>query len=238
MAATITRHSLGIFGNALEVGVKIVFVLFTLFYLFLDGPRMLEGLRKLLPLDQEQADVVFRRNLEVIDASVYGVLVIAVVQGTLGGVAFWMAGVPSPVLWGVVMIVLSMIPVAGAFVVWLPVAIFYAVIGQWGKAAFLTVWGAVVIGTVDNFMRPQLVGRRARLHDLAIFFSVLGGLQVFGVLGLVLGPVVLAVTLALFDCLHLRTHDGEGTSAAAKGPEVSEPPPEPATQPVGPGAAG
>jgi predicted PurR-regulated permease PerM len=102
-------------------------------------------------------------------------------------------------LWGVVMTVLSMIPMAGSFVVWVPAAIFLAITGAYVKAAILTAFGALVIGTVDNFLRPKLVGEKARLHELVIFFSVLGGLQVFGVLGLVLGPVLVAITLALID---------------------------------------
>jgi predicted PurR-regulated permease PerM len=97
---------------------------------------------------------------------------------------------------------LSLIPMAGAFIVWIPAAIFLALTGHWVKAALLVAWGALVIGTVDNFLRPKLVGERTKLHELFIFFSVLGGLHVFGVLGLVLGPVVLAVTLALLDVMR------------------------------------
>jgi predicted PurR-regulated permease PerM len=128
-------------------------------------------------------------------------LVIAAIQGALGGIAFFALGLPSALVWGVVMIFLSLIPMAGAFVVWVPAAIYLAVTGHWVKALLLVAWGAFVIGTVDNFLRPKLVGERTKLHELFIFFSVLGGLQVFGVLGLVLGPVVLAITLALLDVL-------------------------------------
>jgi predicted PurR-regulated permease PerM len=114
---------------------------------------------------------------------------------------------------------LSLIPMAGAFIVWIPAAIFLAVTGHYVKAALLVAWGTFVIGTVDNFLRPKLVGERTKLHELFIFFSVLGGLQVFGVLGLVLGPVVLAVTLALLDVMrHVDRH----STAAAQEPSFIE----------------
>jgi predicted PurR-regulated permease PerM len=97
------------------------------------------------------------------------------------------------------MLFLSMIPMAGSFIVWVPAAIYLAATGHWVKALILAVWGALVIGTVDNFLRPKLVGEKTKLHELLIFFSVLGGLQLFGVIGLVLGPVVVAITLALLE---------------------------------------
>ena len=155
-----------------------------------------------MPVENRKANEIFLRTSDVISASVYGVLVIATIQGVLGGLAFWVAGLPSALLWGVVMIFLSMIPMAGAFIVWVPAAIYLFATGEWGWGIFLTIWGALVIGSIDNFLRPKLVGERTRLHELLIFFSVLGGLQVFGVIGLVLGPVIVALTLALVDVLR------------------------------------
>ena len=132
----------------------------------------------------------------------HGVLVISMIQGALGGIAFYALGVPSAVLWSVAMMFLSLIPLTGAFIVWIPAAIYLAVSGAWVKALLLTLWGVLVIGLVDNFLRPRLVGSRAKLHELFIFFAVLGGLQVFGIIGIVLGPVVLAIALALFDAFR------------------------------------
>jgi predicted PurR-regulated permease PerM len=106
---------------------------------------------------------------------------------------------------------LSMIPMAGSFIVWAPAAIYLAATGHWAKAIILTGWGVLVIGTIDNFLRPKLVGERAKLHELFIFFSVLGGVQVFGVLGIVLGPVVLAITLALLDVFRQADRSVEET---------------------------
>src|SRR2546423_654234 len=173
-----------------------------MYYLFRDGERLRAAVHNLLPLEDRKAHEIIERTGEVIGASVYGVLVIATIQGVLGGLAFWALGLPSPLLWGVVMIFLSMIPVAGAFVVWVPAAIYLVIMGHWGKAVVLAAWGTLAIGMVDNVLRPKLVGERTRLHELLIFFSVLGGLQVFGIIGLVLGPVIVAITIALLDVLR------------------------------------
>jgi predicted PurR-regulated permease PerM len=202
VSGAIAGRTLGFVGGALGFVVEVFFVIFTMYYLFRDGERMRAAANDVVPLSDRKAKEILDRTGEVISASVYGVLVIAVIQGVLGGLAFWALGLPSPLLWGVVMIFLSMIPMAGAFIVWVPAAIYLAVSGHWVSAVLLTAWGALVIGSIDNFLRPKLVGERTRLHELLVFFSVLGGLQVFGVLGLVLGPVVVAVTIALLDVLR------------------------------------
>ncbi len=202
LSGAIAGRTLGLFGGLVGFVVEVFFVIFTLYYLFRDADRLSGAFRNSLPLETPKANEILRRTSEVISASVYGVVVIASIQGVLGGLAFWMLGLPSPLLWGVVMIFLSMIPMAGAFIVWVPAALYLGITGHWGKAAMLTGWGLLVIGTVDNFLRPKLVGEKTRLHELLIFFSVLGGLQVFGILGLVLGPVIVAITIALLDVLR------------------------------------
>jgi predicted PurR-regulated permease PerM len=210
LGSAIAGRTLGFVGGAVGFVVEIFFVIFTMYYFFRDGERMREAVYSIMPLDDRRAHEIIDRTQEVISASVYGVLVIALIQGALGGVAFWALGLPSPLLWGVVMVFLSMIPMAGAFVVWVPAALYLLATGHWGKAIVLTVWGALVIGSVDNFLRPKLVGEKTRLHELLIFFSVLGGLQVFGVIGLVLGPVVVAVTIALLDVLRQADDSANG----------------------------
>ncbi|HEV2912883.1 MAG TPA: AI-2E family transporter [Pyrinomonadaceae bacterium] len=199
LSGTIAGSTLGFVGGLVGVVVQIFFVIFTMYYLFRDGDRIVRALPEMLPLERAQSEAIFARTSDVISASLYGVLVIAMIQGALGGLAFWMLGLPSAIVWAVIMTFLSMIPMAGAFFVWVPAAIYLAVTGHWGKALILVAWGTLVIGTIDNFLRPKLVGERTKLHELFIFFSVLGGLKVFGVLGIVLGPVVLAITLALID---------------------------------------
>lgn len=198
----LVQGTLNVVGGALGLIVGTFFVMFTMYYLFKDGERAVRVLREMLPLEEPRSERLIRRTGDIISASVYGIVVIAIVQGALGGLMFWFLGLPSPLVWGVVMTVLSAIPLLGTFLVWVPAAIFLAVTGHWVKAVILTAWGALVIGMVDNFLRPQLVGQRARMHELLIFFSVLGGMKVFGVLGLLVGPVVLALGLALLEAFR------------------------------------
>lgn len=192
----------GIIGGALGMVVQALFTLFTMYYLFRDGRKFRHALAGAMPIRSRTMHRIFHRAREVISASVYGVFIIAIAQGSLGALAFWALGLPSVVVWGLVMTFFSLIPMAGAFVVWVPAAIYLAVSGSWGAAIGLTIWGTVVIGLVDNFLRPKLVGEKAKLHELFIFFAVLGGLQVFGIVGIFLGPVVLAIALALFDAFR------------------------------------
>lgn len=194
--------SLGLMGNILGGIVKAFFVVFTMYYLFRDGETIRNSLQAVLPLSRRQSERIFLRTQEVVSASVYGVVTIAMIQGLLGGIAFWLLGVPSPILWAVLMTFVCMIPVAGSFMVWIPLSIYLMLNGHWTKAVLLLAWGALVVSTVDNFLRPKLIKNQTRLHELFIFFSVLGGMSVFGLLGIVLGPVVLAITLGLLDTLR------------------------------------
>lgn len=131
---------------------------------------------------------------DTIHATVFGTVTVAAVQGLLGGLIFWWLGLPAPILWGAVMALLAIVPVLGAFVVWLPVAIFLAASGHWGQAVILTLWGTVVAGLIDNLLYPILVGKRLRLHTVPVFLAIVGGLAVFGAAGVILGPVILALT--------------------------------------------
>ena len=195
----LAASTLVVVGGAVGAIVQTLLVVFTLFYFFRDGDRIRHAAYEMVPLQRGQWQDIATRTQEVIGATVYGVLAISAIQGVLGTFIFWALGLPSALLWGVVMFFLSMIPMAGAFLVWVPAAIYLALTGAYLKAGILVVWGVLVIGSIDNILSPRLVGRRASLHELLIFFAVLGGLQVFGVLGVVLGPVVVAMTLALVE---------------------------------------
>jgi predicted PurR-regulated permease PerM len=194
---------IGVANGLVGAIINLFLMVFAIYYLFRDGAGLVEWLEKMLPLDAVQSDEILRHTREMIDASVYGVIVLAILQGTLGGLAFLVLGLPNPFVWGVVMIILSTIPVTGSFLIWAPAAIYLAFTGEWGRAAGLTAWGMVVIGLVDNFLRPFVMGQKTRLHELLLFFSVLGGLAAFGIAGVVLGPVIVAITLGLIDVIRL-----------------------------------
>ena len=197
------------------VFVQILLTFFVLFYLFRDRREALGTLRSLVPLSEKETDKVFTRVADTIHATVFGTLTVAAVQGVLGGLIFWWLGLPAPILWGAVMALLAIVPVLGAFVVWLPVAIFLAASGQWGQAVILTLWGTVVVGLIDNLLYPMLVGKRLRLHTVPVFFAIVGGLAVFGAAGVILGPVILALTDAILEIWRRRTAAGRPAEEAS-----------------------
>jgi predicted PurR-regulated permease PerM len=203
VTSSLAGRTLGLVGGVIGTIFQAFFVIFTMFYLFRDADKILNAIRDFLPMEGGRSETIFDRIREIISASVYGVVTIAAIQGALGGLAFWVLGVPSPVLWGVLMAFVCMIPMVGSWLVWVPAAIYLAVTGHWAKAIGLALWGALAVSTIDNFLRPKLVGRQTKLHELLVFFSVLGGLKVFGMLGIILGPVVLAITLALIAALRI-----------------------------------
>jgi predicted PurR-regulated permease PerM len=205
VGAVLLGQSLGLVGNMLSAIVKAFFVIITMYYLFRDGDKIVRALPEALPLNNKQGGAILARVSQVVSASVYGVVSIAMLQGLLGGLAFWALRVPSPILWGTVLAFVCMIPIAGSFFVWLPASVYLILTGHWTKGILLIVWGALVISTIDNFLRPKLIRNQTKLHELFVFFSVLGGMSVFGLLGIVLGPVVLAITLGLLDTFKLES---------------------------------
>ena len=185
------------------IGFCLTFYL--LFYFLRDRRAALQSLRSLSPLSAAEMNRLFGRVADTIYATIYGTLAVAAVQGLLGGLMFWWLGLPVPLLWGVVMGLLAVVPVLGAFVVWIPAALFLGLEGSWGKALILTVWGGVIVGGIDNVLYPILVGNRLKLHTILAFISVVGGLILFGPSGLVLGPLALTITVMLLEIWRNRT---------------------------------
>ena len=178
---------------------------FYLVFFFLRDRRVaLQSLRSLSPLAEVEMDRMFGRVSDTIYATIYGTLAVSSVQGLLGGLMFWWLGLSAPLLWGVVMAVLAVVPVLGAFIVWIPAALFLVLEGSWGKSLILALWGIIVVGTIDNLLRPILVGNRLKLHTVLAFMSVVGGLILFGPAGLILGPLALTVTTVLLEIWRSR----------------------------------
>jgi predicted PurR-regulated permease PerM len=176
---------------------QLVLMLFTLFFLFRDRKGAAQAFRSLLPLGENNKDRLMERMTNTIEATLQGSLTIAAIQGALGGVMFWILNVPNAVIWAVAMALMALIPSLGTFLIWMPVAIYLALTGHWVQAAILTGWGAFVIGTVDNLLYPTLVGTKMQLHTVPVFFSVLGGIGLFGISGIVLGPLTLTTAVTL-----------------------------------------
>jgi predicted PurR-regulated permease PerM len=200
--------------GTLWMATQFLIMLFTLFYFLRDGHAALATLRRYSPLSEHETDHVFTEVAAMIDATVYGTLVVAAVQGCLGGLMFWWLGVPAPILWGLVMALLSLFPMAGSFLVWFPTAVVFALQGDWTRALVLVLWGAIAIGLIDNLLYPSLVGREMRLHTLPVFFAIVGGVLMIGASGIILGPVLLALTVTLFDVWRARTVAGRPAEAS------------------------
>ena len=190
-------------GSVAEM-IEIVLTFYLLFYFLRDRRAVNRLLFEWLPLTAVETERLIRRITDTVHATVYGTLAVAFVQGFLGGFMFWLLGLPTPVLWGLVMGLLSIVPVLGAFVVWIPAAIFLALQGDWAQAIVLGAWGAVVVGGIDNVLRPMLVGHRLRLHTVPAFISMIGGLLLFGPAGFILGPLVVTVTVLLLEIGRAR----------------------------------
>jgi predicted PurR-regulated permease PerM len=176
----------------------------TLFYFFRDQTGLLRFFRQFIPLSSEETDDMFRRIALTVNASLYRNLLVKLIQGLLGGLMFWILGLPAPALCGAAMALCAVLPVMGTAIVWAPAAIFLLLSGSWVKALILTIWGGLVVGLIDNFLYPILVAGELRFHPLAVFFAIFGGLLAFGIAGIVLGPVILAITVALLEIWHLR----------------------------------
>ena len=196
------QYTVSFAAGVLDAVVSSVFVIVAMFLLLRDGAGLVRSIPELLPFERTRSESLLLHIKNVVQASIYGVVVIAVVQGVLCGVMFWVLGIPSAALWGMLTMFASVLPVVGAFAVWGPGTVYLAMNGEWPQAVVLAIWGTFVVSGIDNVLRPRLVAGRTGLSELAMFFALLGGLQVFGGLGLVLGPVVFAAAVSLIDALR------------------------------------
>ena len=187
-----------IFLGALSSLLAFAIMLFLLFFFLRDGDSMLARARQLIPLDEARKDRLFHRLSGVTRAIVIGTSLTALMQGVLLGIGFVIAGLPSPVVFGVLAALLSMLPVGGSAFVWIPAVLVLFFEGHWGYAIFLLAWG-LMIGGLDNVLRPLLISGRAKISALAVFVGVLGGIPAFGAIGVIAGPVILSLALALME---------------------------------------
>jgi predicted PurR-regulated permease PerM len=206
--------------NALAVGqgtfgfvLKLALMLYVAYFLLRDGRKLVEQLVHAIPLGDERERLLLQKFAEVARATVKGNLLVALVQGMLGGLIFWILGLPAALLWGVVMTVLSLIPAVGAGLVWLPAAIYLYAVGDWIAATVLIAYGVLIIGLADNILRPLLVGRDTKLPDWMVLLSTLGGIAMAGINGFVVGPLI-AVLFVAFWQIFSREFNTQGETPA------------------------
>jgi predicted PurR-regulated permease PerM len=205
IAAYVGGNLAGVLAHSFRIITRLVVMLFLLFFLLRDRALALTSLRSLLPLHEDETTELLDRLGNTILATALGRLTIAAVQGVLAGLAFWVLGVPGILLWAFTLTACAMIPAFGSYLVWGPVAIYLGLTGHWGKAALLALWGAVIVSTIDNILYPVLVGSHLRAHTATILLSILGGLALFGPIGIVLGPVLFTLASTLLDIWRART---------------------------------
>ena len=195
----------GIAQNVFVFAVNILVALLSLFFFLRDGKETCYKIRSLLPMDQEHKDHLFENIVDSIFAVIHGCLMVAMVQGLLAGLAYWILGVPFAVLLGVATAFTALLPIGGSTLISIPASLYLFLQGEQLKGVILLAWGLGVVGTIDNILKPLFIGSRLRLPILFLFFSILGGLSLFGALGLILGPVLFALLAALLD-LYMKEY--------------------------------
>ena len=224
----LTARALAIGQNTLMLLVNLGIMLYLLFFFLRDGRDLAQTIRRAVPMQRQHTDFLLSKFATVVRATVKGTVVVALVQGMLGGVAFAFLGIHGAVLWGVVMSVLSLLPAVGAALVWAPVAIYLIATGSMIEGLGLAAWGAGVMGMVDNLLRPILVGKETKLPDYLVLLSTIGGLSIFGVNGFLIGPAIAALfvaTWALFSHEEGATPEDAAVAVAAAPADESAPPP-------------
>jgi predicted PurR-regulated permease PerM len=209
----LAAQALNIGQITLELIVRLFVMLYLLFFLLRDGDHLFRIIKDAIPLRPEQQRAVFSKFANVIRATVKGTIVVAVLQGALGGLIFWFLGIRAALLWAVVMAFLSLLPAVGAALVWLPVAIYFLATGAVWQGLVLIAYGGLVIGLVDNLLRPILVGSDTKVPDYVVLISTLGGIEVFGMNGIVLGPLIAAMFLVVWDILSASRHAAQDDQA-------------------------
>ena len=207
----LSQNALLIFQGAYSGAVHLIFVIFimffSLFYLFMDGKDMIKKIIKISPLRDKYEQILIEKFTSISRATLKGTSLIAVIQGTMGGILFWATGVSSPVLLGILMTLASIIPSIGSGLVWFPVGIIMILLGNVASGVAILLVGALVISTVDNIVKPKLVGRDTQIHPLLILLSTLGGIALFGIAGFIIGPIVIALFISLWEIYAIEFRD-------------------------------
>lgn len=190
--------------NFLQFLIHLVFTIVIIYYLFKDGRQFLSAVKELLPLSPIEAETFAIRIYEVLIATVRGSFFTGLIQGILGGMILWFLGFSAPVLWGTLMGIATFIPLLGTSVIWIPATVYLLLEGSIAKALILLAFSVLIISQVDYFLRPLLISGRAKLHNLLLFFSIIGGLWTFGLIGIFLGPILVSLAAGILEIYRLK----------------------------------
>lgn len=190
--------------NILVIAIHLLLIIFLLFFLFLDGEKWLNAIKEVLPMEKKHRNTLFEKISETLSAVIRGQLLTAIIQGTIAGLMFWILGLPIPVFFGFLTFLSAMIPVTGAATIWVPFVIYLFSIHETGKAVALLLVGTFIISLLDNILKPLLIGGKTKLPILLLFFGILGGLKLYGLTGIFMGPVILALAFALIKIYQIE----------------------------------
>ncbi|MGE5299933.1 MAG: AI-2E family transporter [Acidobacteriota bacterium] len=185
--------------NILGALIDFIIVLFTTFFLLKDGPGLLSKAKDYMPFSTAQKEKLAEQIKDMIVSTVYGGVIVAILQGLLGGIAYSVIGIEAPVMWGIAMSIMSFVPLVGTFAIWGPTAVYLVITGDYVHGIGLFLFGVLVISMVDNILKPLIIGSRTKMPTIIILFSVLGGIKFFGMIGLIMGPLITAVFISVIE---------------------------------------
>jgi predicted PurR-regulated permease PerM len=208
--ATLIREVAGHAGEGVSGFVKsfaaffinLFLAFFSMYFLFKDGDKLFKIVRDLIPITDHHKDLIIAKNKGVIYATIYGGVLVGAVQAALGGLAFWFLGIPAALLLGFAMFFATFLPSVGSSLVWGPVAVYLFLKGDISSGTILVLWGVFVIGLVDNLLRPYIIGNKTNLHPMLLFFSIFGAVHIFGLIGIIAGPLILSIGQAMIEFYH------------------------------------
>ena len=205
---TLSQHAIGLLQTAYQSVSQFFFwvfvMFFTLYYFLIDGKKVLHSLMQLSPLRDAHDRLLVEKFVSISRATLKGTIVIGIIQGFIGGFMFWIVGVPSPAIWGLVMVLFSIIPMVGSAIIWVPAAVIMFLLGQIWQPIFILAVGFGVISVIDNVFRPKLVGKDTQMHPLLVFFASLGGIITFGLAGFIIGPIIISLFMALGEIYSIE----------------------------------
>lgn len=198
----LSSSAISILSSLTTILLRLFIMCFLFFYLVKDGDKFINYLKSISPLKKKQTDVLFKETRNVISAVLYGQLLSALVQGFVGGIGFFIFGISNPVFWGFFMGLLSLLPFIGSAFIWVPVSIFLVLQEQYFAGIGLFLYCAIIVSNIDNLIKPSIIGSKANIHPTIILLGVFGGLQLFGFIGLIIGPLILSILMVLIKFYH------------------------------------
>lgn len=220
VSSVILNQTSWLVGNATRLVFDFILMIFTMYYFFKDGERIIHKIKRLMPLTLTKTNATIKQLHDVIQATMYGSVVVALVQGLLGGILFALMGIPSAIFWGAIMAFLSIIPLLGAFIVYIPAGIILILGGSYFKGLFIIILGTVIISQIDNLIRPFLISGKTEMHPLLLFFAILGGIYMFNLLGAILGPLIAAVFVTLLNIFEYKLHPESETNVISENDSI------------------